>query len=641
MSDKLRILYAEDSPTDVELTLRVLRQAGLEHDCRASADLAELRDLLAGGGYDLFLSDFNLRKFDAGALLEERNRLAPELPFIIITGTLPDESAVDMLRRGATDYVLKDRLSRLPAAILRALKDAEDKRRLSAARKEREESEARYRELFESSTDLIFLVSREGYITAGNPAFREVAGRTPTELTSLKPEALVPEDARAEFDAALAAAAAGRPPQTFETVFAAGDGRRLNVQGSFYPRGKDGRTLYVQGVFRNITEQRALEEQFRQAQKMDAVGRLAGGIAHDFNNILGAIEGYATLTLNSLGDADPIRPDIEEIRKAVERAAALTRQLLVFSRKKALQRKPCALNGVVEGLQKMMRRILGEDVTLELDLRPDLPGITADAAQLEQLLMNLLVNARDAMPEGGAIRVSTGAADLTGRAVKSPNPAEAGTRFVYLSVKDSGTGMSREVLDHVSEPFFTTKEKGKGTGLGLATVYGAAKQHNGWVEVASAPGQGSEFTVYLPAGCAAAACEEKAAAGPAAPRSRARVLVIEDDQALRDLAEKTLKGAGHEAVAAGGAAEGLALFRAGAFDIVFSDIVLSDRKIMDIIDDFVKVRPGTRFIFTSGYLEDKADRETIKASGHVFLQKPYALEALLAAIDGLMAGRPI
>ncbi len=638
MSDKLKILYAEDSPTDVELTLRVLKQAGLEHDCRSSGDLAELEGLLAGGGYDVFLSDFNLKKFDAGTLLQLRNRLAPELPFIIITGTLPDESAVDLLRRGATDYVLKDRLSRLPTAIVRAMRDAEDRRRLNAARKEMEESEARYRELFESSTDLIFLVSREGYVTAGNPSFRRLTGLSPSGLTSLKPETIVPEDARADFAAALAAAAAGGAPQLFETVFTAGDGRRLNVQGSFYPRGKDGRTLYVQGVFRDITEQRALEEQFRQAQKMDAVGRLAGGIAHDFNNILGAIEGYATLTLNTMDPADPVRPDIEEIRKAVERAASLTKQLLIFSRKKALQRKPCSLNGVVEGLQKMMRRLLGEDVTLELDLRPDLPALTADAGQLEQLLMNLLVNSRDAMPDGGAIKISTRAEALEGRRVKSPNPAEAGTRFVAVSVRDTGCGMSREVLDHIFEPFFTTKEKGKGTGLGLATVYGVVKQHNGWIEVESAPGQGTEFTIYLPAGAPVQSCEPLPSGKKAAlPRCRARVLVIEDDKALRDLAEKALKGVGHEVVKAGGAAEGLELFKTGDFDIVFSDMILSDRKIMDIIGDFVKVRPGVRFLFTSGYLEDKANWEAIKAAGHVFLPKPYSIEALLTAIDGLMA----
>ncbi len=628
----LRILYSEDSGTDAELVLRALKKAGYDTDCAVTADLDEIESLMKKRAFDVVLSDYNMQKFTALDVLKKRNALAPGTPLIVITGTLSDEVAVELLKQGATDYILKDRISRLCPAIDRALKDKEKKSLLETAQAEVRENEARYRELFESSSDLIFLVSLGGGISAMNPAFCGLLGEKPD---SFKAEALVPEDRQQAFREALGAAAQGVSPGRLETVFLSSSGKRLEVEGAFHPRTKDGKVLYIQAIFHDLTEQRLLEAQFRQAQKMEAVGRLAGGIAHDFNNILGAIEGYATLTLNSLKEEDPMKPDIEEIRKAVARAAALTRQLLVFSRKNALQKKVCSPAAIIENLQSMVKRIIGEDIKLELELQPALPAMKADASQIEQLLVNLLVNARDAMPGGGRIKLRAQAKILERHQIKSPVPAESGGEFIVISVKDEGQGMSPETLEHIFEPFFTTKEKGKGTGLGLATVYGVAKQHNGWLEVASSPGRGSEFVVYLPA-CgdaekpAAAAC----AAAPA-PATPASVLIIEDDDALRSLADKALREAGHAAETARSAAEGLALFRArrGKFDIVFSDLVLGDRKIIELVDEFTKVNPGANFIFTSGYLDDKTNLDLIASRGYRFIPKPYALDALLKTIQ--------
>lgn len=391
---KKKILYIEDTPDYAAMVTRTLEASRPDLKITVTESLQEIEKAITHGTFDLILSDFDLKGFDAREVLKKRNLLAPDLPFIIFSGVLPEETAVELLKMGADDYILKDQPARLPAAIDSAIKKHALDLPLKAAKREVEENAAR----------------------------------------------------------------------------------------------------------------------FRQAQKMEAIGRLAGGIAHDFNNILGAIEGYATLTLNALKEGDPIKPDIEEIRKAVTRAAALTRQLLVFSRKTALQKKACSANAIIENLQSMVKRIIGEDVRLELELQPDLPTMLADAAQIEQLLVNLLVNARDAMPGGGNIKLRTLAKTMEPQAIKSPAVPGTSANFIVISVKDAGQGMSPETLEHIFEPFFTIKEKGKGAGLGLATVYGVVKQHNGWIEVTSSPGQGSEFIVYLPA---AAPTPPPAAAGTA------------------------------------------------------------------------------------------------------------------------------
>ncbi len=626
-----KILYIEDSEEYATMVPRTLGGERSDLEFTIIESLPEIEEALTKGGFDLILSDFNLKGFDGRDVLKKRNLLAPDLPIIILTGALPDETAVELLRLGADDYVLKDRLARLPVAIDNAINKHALDLELRAARWEVEENAARFRDIFEASSDLIFTVSPGGKISTANPAFHAVINPGANGKTSYGiKEITAPQKTEGLF-AAITKAAGEKLPVKTETVFLSSTGKAIEVEGTLYPRAKAGKDAYVQGLFRDVTAQRSMEAQFRQAQKMEAVGRLAGGIAHDFNNILGAIEGYATLTLNALKEEDPIRPDIEEIRRAVARAAALTRQLLIFSQKNALQKKICSAGAIIENLQSMVKRIIGEDIKLELQLQVDLPQMKADGSQIEQLLVNLLVNARDAMPGGGTITLRAQAKNLDLQEIKSPTAPESGCQFIVISVKDGGQGMSPETMEHIFEPFFTTKEKGKGTGLGLATVYGVVKQHNGWIEVKSFPGQGAEFTVYLPA-CPEA--EEPAAHTSALPPptlTPLKILIIEDDDALRNLAGKALREAGHATETARGAAEGLDLFRArrGEFDIVFSDLVLEDRKIIELVDDFVRINPGVNFIFTSGYLDDKTNLDLITARGYRFIPKPYAIDALL------------
>ncbi|OGR45397.1 MAG: hypothetical protein A2X35_03920 [Elusimicrobia bacterium GWA2_61_42] len=631
------ILYIEDSAEYAEIAIQVLKKSDPDCEVRLTDSLPEAKRLLKTKHFDLVLSDFNLKGFDGRDVIEACGALVPGLPLILLTGALSDETAVELLKMGATDYILKDRVARLPAAIGAAITEHEKKAALNAAIRALAESEARYRELFTTSSDLIFIVSKEGEIIDSNPAFQAATGYGYKKAQPLQAWQLAAEAERPAFLLALEQAAARQNAVALETAFVSARGERLLAQGSFHARKKDGELLYLQGIFHDVTGPRLLEEQARQSQKMEAVGRLAGGIAHDFNNMLGAIEGYATLALDPLKEDDPTKKDLEEIRKAVARAAALIKQLLVFSRKQALQKKPCDLNAMIKAIQAMVTRIIGENITLELDLDPQLPCLLAEQAQLDQLLMNLVVNARDAMPEGGKITLRTRLVALAPDGVRSPRPGDAGRDFILISVKDSGTGMDKATRDHIFEPFFTTKEKGRGTGLGLATVYGAAKQHNGWVTVESEPGQGAEFSIYLPL----RRCEapEKEAACRAGRRENrtvgARILIIEDDPVLRSLSFKALTEFGHSPEKAESIAEALALLKAGdnRFDIIFSDMVLGDGKIMDVAEELARLSPRSGFIFTSGYLEEKANWDFMNRMGHRFIPKPFSVEILLGAID--------
>lgn len=634
-----RILYVEDSPEFSELVARLLQGAFAGLKCEVSAEIKEIETALAGKKCDLLLCDYNLGSFDARAVLALRNRLAPEIPAIILTGSLPDETAVELLKLGAEDYILKDRLARLPAAVEAAIRKAAGARALKIASEKAQFSAARFRNLFETASDLILMVSADGLLVDANPAFLTLTGRTAADFGKIKAADLIPPDRQQDFTLAIAAARAGRSPLRFETALQGAGQASLTLEGAFYP-GIEG-FAHVQGVFQDTTEQRGLEAQFRQAQKMEAVGRLAGGIAHDFNNILGAIEGYATLGMRKLEESDPLWGDLGEIRRAVAKASALTKQLLVFSRKQAIRKEPVSPAALIENLRNMVKRIIGENIELKVEVGPGLPKLMADPGQLEQLLLNLFVNARDAMPGGGVITVRAEAVKREGHEVLSANPEMAGCLFIRITVSDTGTGIPAAALEHIFEPFFTTKEKGKGTGLGLSTVYGIARQHNGWLEVKTAEGKGSEFSFFLPAGAlapAAPACPEPLPAAHAGQGSDASVLIVEDDEDLCRMAAKALGAAGYAVTLAYDAGEGLAVFRAaeGNFDLVFADVVLKDGNATEMAATMRELNPRARFIFASGYVQPGPVMDAIERLGCGFMIKPYAIDALLATISGCL-----
>jgi nitrogen-specific signal transduction histidine kinase len=393
----------------------------------------------------------------------------------------------------------------------------------------------------------------------------------------------------------------------------------------------------IAGVVSDVTKSKELEKQYRQAQKMEAVGRLAGGVAHDFNNLLTAIFGYADLLAEDLASDHPGRSDLEEIRTAATRASALTRQLLAFSRQQVLQPVVLSLNDVVADIQKMLQRLLGEDVELHASLAPDLGNVRADAGQIEQVIMNLAVNARDAMPTGGKLTIETANVDLEEEYTKSHSPVLPG-RFVMLAVSDSGTGMDEATKAKVFEPFFTTKEAGKGTGLGLATVYGIVKQSGGFIWLYSEPGKGAAFKIYLPRVDAPADLPPKAPELVATVAGTETILLAEDDDLLRPLAQELLTKLGYRVLVARDSAEALALARGhkGQIHLLVSDVVMPGGGGFELGKRLVAERPQLRVLFMSGYTDEAVVRHGLLERGLNYLQKPFTPAVLVRRVRDVL-----
>ena len=526
------------------------------------------------------------------------------------------------------DAVAVDRLAE-PAvgAIVVNFRDVSERRTAEAALRE---SEERYRTLVEGVRDIIFALSPEGTIASLNPAFETITGLPREEWVGQPFERLVhPEDLPLALEL-LGRVVRGelRPASQFRVRTAKGDYRVGEFSAT--PQLHEGRLVGILGIGRDVTERVQLEQQLRQAQKMEAVGRLAGGIAHDFNNILTAITGYADLLLEDLGATDPRRQDADEIHKAADRAAGLTRQLLAFSRQQVLQPTVLEVNKLVSDLEKMLRRLLGEDVELGTRLAPTTGRVKADPGQLEQVIMNLAVNARDAMPNGGKLTLETGNVDLDEAYAADHYPARAGP-FVLLAVSDTGIGMSEETQAHMFEPFFTTKEKGKGTGLGLATVYGIIKQSGGFIWVYSEVGHGTTFKLYLPR------VEELAerASQPAQARARAgrgteTVLVVEDEAPVRSVARQVLERHGYTVLEAPSAEAALdiATRYSGIIHLLLTDVVMPGLNGRELASRLATLRPDARVIFMSGYTDDAVTRHGVLEPGSAYVQKPFTPDAI-------------
>jgi two-component system, cell cycle sensor histidine kinase and response regulator CckA len=393
-------------------------------------------------------------------------------------------------------------------------------------------------------------------------------------------------------------------------------------------------TAFAPGVLvytvRDLTRQRKLEDQLVQAQKMEAVGQLAGGVAHDFNNLLTVIMSYSSLLLSDPETHQSVRGDIQEISDAAERAAALTRQLLAFSRKQVLQLRPINLNAVVTDVEKMLRRLIGEDISLTTHLDAGLALINADPGQLEQVLINLAVNARDAMPGGGALTITTGNAVLSEEFGERHLGASPG-KYVMLAVSDTGSGMTREVQQRLFEPFYTTKGPGKGTGLGLATVHGIVKQSGGDVYVYSELGHGTTFKVYFPrltkvADIVMTTAEHRATA----PRGSETILLAEDDESLRALGARVLGALGYEVLVArtGGEALKIVAQYKGPIDLIATDVVMPEMNGSQLVEEVLQARPGIRVLFMSGYTDDEVMRRGVIDGQTAFLQKPFTPDLL-------------
>ncbi len=493
----------------------------------------------------------------------------------------------------------------------------------------------------EQSGNAIFMTDPNGTITYVNPAFGKLYGMTREEALGRTPRILKSGQYERGFYERFWRRLLAGESVTGEFVNRARDGRLVTVEGSISPvLGSDGERIGFIAVQNDITGRKLLEERFRQTQKMEAVGHLAAGVAHDFNNLLTAILGYTDLLANRFDAGAAPLEEVDEIRKAAESAATLTRQLLAFSRNQVLEPARMDVNEVIGKMRRMLQRLVGEKVEL-ITVLDDLIGrVWADAGQIEQVMLNLAVNARDAMPTGGTLTIETRNVDLPGDFTRDQVTIRPGP-YVLLAVTDTGIGMDAQTRSRVFEPFFTTKAKGKGTGLGLATVYGIVKQSGGYVWVYSEVGRGSTFKVYLPG--VEGAMESAGPAGPPASALRATetVLLAEDEPSVRALTRAILESRGYTVLEAraGEEALDLAMRHEGPIHVLLTDVVLPEMDGCQLAIRIRAIRPETRVLCTSGYTQDTIVRRGLLAEGARFLQKPFAPATLAAALREMLDSR--
>jgi two-component system cell cycle sensor histidine kinase/response regulator CckA len=515
----LRVLLVEDSPDDVELISRELTRHGFQTESRAVESRDDFLDALTTQTFDVILSDHSMKAFSSTEALRLLHELGKDIPFIIVSGTIGEDAAVDAMRAGAHDYVLKQNLRRLGPAVERELREA---------------------------------------------ANRKVQRSTQAALQSS-------------------------------------------------------------------------EQRLHHAQRMESVGRLAAGIAHDFNNLLTVILGFSEFLIERLPPGESAHRDASEIRTAAQRATGLTKQLLAFSRQQVLERRVVDLVAAVNEMQPMIRRLIGEDLRCEFQLATSPQLVLIDPGQFEQVLMNLVINARDAMPAGGHLRVA-----ISRERIEPAHASEIGVApgdFVMLSVTDNGAGIDAETLEYIFEPFFTTKPSGEGTGLGLSTVFGIVRQSGGVIEVESAVRQGTTFRVYFPVSAAAAADVERERHPTPAGAEASTILLAEDEQGVRALLEMALTRAGHRVITTQSGPEAVAVGQRSKvpIDLLITDVVMPGLSGPEVASALKGYHPGMRTLFLSGYASHVALPENITAEPGAFLQKPFTIDALMAKVRERLA----
>jgi PAS domain S-box-containing protein len=641
MGDFIRVLLIEDSSDDAMLAIRSLERGGLTVRTERVSTIAQLEGALRSQPWDIILSDHAMPGLDALAAMDLVQRLAPDVPFLLVSGTIGEERAVAAIKAGAYDYVPKGSLARLSGVVERALRETAERRARATAEETARRSTDQLRALHDASPVGIVTLARGGAVVTWNRAAERMFGRSVAEATG-KPLPLDPA-AAAVFDRLLQRTLQGDAVADVELDThgpSPQPGKLVVLSCSTAPlRDAHGEVSGLVAVFADVTRRRELELHLHLTQRLEALGRLAGGIAHDFNNLMTAILGTSQLLIQDLADDERAEQALE-IREAAQRAASLTKQLLAFSRRQVLQPEVLDLNVLVRDLQKMLRRLIGEHVELKTELAPDLGAVRADPGQLEQVIVNLAINARDAMPHGGVLTIRTENTPLT-----EPPPGEqpevrAGD-YVMLAVADTGIGMDAATRARVFEPFFTTKERGRGTGLGLATVYGIVKQSGGYIWASSAPGEGSTFRTYLP---------RVNAPVPDRPPERATsdrpvegtetILLVEDEEPVRSLARRVLAAKGYTIIAAGSGADAVAQLAAAPrrIDLLLTDVVMPRMGGRQLAEHLTAERPGLKVLFVSGYSDDDVIERGIIQPGSPFLPKPFTPETLLQKVRDVLDG---
>jgi two-component system cell cycle sensor histidine kinase/response regulator CckA len=622
----IRALLVEDNPGDARLFFELVRETGagylkLEHVDRLDKAL----ERLTSEHFDVVLLDLSLPDEQGLTTLLRTHAHAPKVPIVILTGLDDEAVAVRAVRAGAQDYLVKGRVD--GDLLVRSMRYATERWRAVEALERREEH---YRSLIEHSLDLISILNVDGTIRYVSPSHERVLGYPSENLVGQNVFGFIHPDDLAGVKESFAR----------QDGAASLDCRFRHKDGSWRMLESFGRNLsHVPGVSglvvnsRDVTDRKRLEEQLHHSQRLEAVGRLAGGVAHDFNNLLMIITGYSQMLLDGMHPGDPARAELEQVVKAAERATDLTRQLLAFSRRQVVRPVILNLNLLVNDMDRMLRRVIGEDIELKANFAPDLKTVRADPGQLEQVVLNIAVNARDAMPNGGKLTLETANLQVTDE-LASAHPAQKLGHYATLSMRDTGFGMDAGVLSRLFEPFFTTKENG--TGLGLSTSYGIIKQSGGDIWVDSKPGQGTTFRIYLPVADEPADPLE-APRESIVPGGAETILLVEDEDGVRRVVETMLTRHGYNVLSSPSCGDAMALAEryAGPIHLLITDIVMPGMSGRTMAESLIAQRPETKVLYVSGY-GGPIESETTTG----FLQKPFTTEELARKIRELFPQTP-
>ncbi len=647
-----RVLVVEDDEGLNRLARKTLRRAGFHADGALTGGAAMER-LLTDDDLALLL-DQRLPDMTGTELVRSLAARDRRPPFVAMTGQGDEKTAVEMMKLGARDYLIKgaDLTDLLPEVFRRLFREWETERRLARAERELRQREERYARLFNGGSDAIFVHLMDGNRPGRFVEVNDVAcarlGYAREELLRMSPADIDGgELTDPKREALISLAETGRA--VFEMVHVAKSGERIPVEISSRSF-EDGGRPCVLSIARDISERKRaevekarLETRIHQAQRLESIGRLAGGVAHDLNNLLSPILGYGEMLLEDADPKEARREPLEQIVKAGIRSRDLVRQLLAFSRKQTLEFKPVNLNALLRDFHMLLRRTIREDIDLRLHLAETLAPLMGDVGQLEQVVMNLAVNAQDAMPDGGVLTIQTADDELRPGDAALQGDMAPGPR-VLLSVADTGQGIDEAIREHLFEPFFTTKEIHKGTGLGLATVYGIVKQHGGVVRGDNRPEGGAIFQACLPA-CREAVEMPSPEAPPASAEERRgseTILLVEDNEQVRSLARTILKRNGYRVLEAEDGPRALSLLAEhdGSVHLLLTDVVMPEMNGKELYRRVFQRRPNVRALFMSGYADDVIAHCGIKNADVHFIQKPFSVQALSAKVREVLGGLP-
>jgi two-component system cell cycle sensor histidine kinase/response regulator CckA len=637
----IRILHLEDNPDDGFLVHSTLGREGLPCDITLVESREQFISAIRTHQFDVVLSDHRLPGFDGLSALRLLREHDAVVPFILVSGSLGEEAAIETIRSGVTDYVLKDRLSRLAGCVRRALSEAHDRRERHLAEEALRRSEQRFAVALTTMAEGLLHVDNGGRVVMSNPAAAQLLGfddaiPAGTAIVDALKHArrdagspLTPGDLRAFLGIGTA-----NPANDAALTIVRPDGSTVSTLVNTRPIAHSGSLEGTVVTMHDVTERHRLQAQVLRAQKMDAVGRLSAGIAHDFNNLLIVINNYAEMVVDSAKGDHALFEQGLTIRRAGGRAAQLTQQLLAFSRQQTLKPALLDLRTVVDEMAPMLRRLIGEHIELTVTGDAKVASVNADRGQIDQVIMNLAVNARDAMTDGGRLEIAVTNSILDASHDNDRVRVKPGA-YVELRVTDTGHGMSEATRERVFEPFFTTKEVGKGTGLGLPTVYGIVKQSDGYIWVDSEVGAGSTFKIYMPA-VPGEPDHSPAAVAVTPPRGTETILIVEDDEDVRVLTALMASNAGYHVHTAANGDAALALLDRSAAEVqlVVTDMVMPGMTGRRFAAELKARRRETKVLYMSGYIDD----QRVMAPDEHFIGKPFSSAALLRKIRDVLDG---